>query len=398
MKILYKNINRLIVSLILIVQLFVGCTEDRGWTLLEDGLEKLKPIKDVQVINGHGQALIKYKLESTQDLLYVKAEYQMANGKMRVVKSSQYKNEILIDGFPDTKSHEVKLYAVNKAEVQSKPVVVNVAPKIPVFDMVFSKIKVAPTFGGVRITSVNEQKGDVVIVPMVDRENTGEFEPLDNYYSSDSLLTYSIRGLEPKEMKFAFYVRDRWLNSSDTLYSTITPFAEFLMDRSLFSTLRLPGDAEFMYDTRVDMIWDGNMNLSKWPSLYTVESAGEPQSITFSIGKEAQLSRIVIFGRRENGFYDKGNLRNFEVWGSNNPSLDGSFDSWEKLGTYTVIKPSGTPLGTNTGADDAYASAGWSFDLPENGVKYKYIRIRNLRNWRGSYFMQMAQIQLWGTY
>src|SRR5690606_28394861 len=100
-------------------------------------------------------------------------------------------------------------------------------------------------------------KGDVVIVPMVDRENTGEFEPLDNYYSSDSLLTYSIRGLEPKEMKFAFYVRDRWLNSSDTLYSTITPFAEFLMDRSLFSTLRLPGDAEFMYDTRVDMIWDG---------------------------------------------------------------------------------------------------------------------------------------------
>ena len=397
MKILNIKSYRLFTS-ILLLQLFFGCSEDRGWTLLEDGLEKLKPIKNAQVINGHGQALIKYELESTQDLLYVKAEYLMANGKMRVVKSSQYKNEILIDGFPDTQSHEVKLYAVNKAEVQSEPVSVSVNPKIPIFDLVFSKLNVAPTFGGVRITSINEHKGDVVIVPLVDKENIGEFEPLDNYYSNDSLITYNIRGLQPKEMKFAFYVRDRWLNTSDTLYTSVTPFAEFLMDRTLFSVLRLPNDAQFMWDTRVDMIWDNDMNPYKWPSLYSQESASEPQSITFSIGKEAQLSRIVIFPRRENGFYDKGNLRNFEVWGTNNPSLDGSFDSWEKLGTYTVIKPSGTPLGTNTGADDAYATAGWSFDLPETGKKYKYIRIRNLRNWRGSYFIQMLQVQLWGTY
>ena len=376
----------------------MSCTEDRGWTLLEEGLDKLKPVKDVQVVNGHGQALIKYQLETTQDLLYVKAEYEMANGKTRVVKSSQYKNEILIDGFPDTKPHQVKLYTVNKAEVESDPVVVTVEPKVPLFDLVFARMQIAPTFGGVRITSINEHKGDIVIVPMVDKENIGEFEPLDNYYSKDSLLSYSIRGLEPKEMKFAFYVRDRWLNTSDTLYTSVTPYAEFLMDRTLFSALRLPGDAQFMYDTRLDMLWDGNLNLTKWPALYTVESAGEPQSLTFSIGKEAQLSRIVIFPRRENGFYDKGNIRNFEVWGSNNPSLDGNYGSWDKLGTYTVVKPSGTPLGTNTGADEAYATAGWSFDLPETGQKYKYIRIRNLRNWRGSYFIQMAQLQLWGTY
>ena len=395
MKILKYKYCLLLIS-ILTLQLS-SCSEDKGWTLLEEGVETLQPVSNVEVINGHGQALIKYNIENSSSLLYVKAEYLMANGKMRVVKSSQYKNEILIDGFPDTKAHEVKLYAVNKAEVASEPVSVQVQPKTPIFDLVFEKLKAEPTFGGVRITSVNEEKGDVVIVPMVDRYNTGEFEPLDSYYGSDSLLVFNIRGLLPVEMKFAFHVRDRWLNTSDTLYSTITPYEEFLMDRSIFSPLRLPGDAQIQYGT-LESIWDGDMNLTRWPSLYTVENAGEPQTISFSIGKEAQLSRIVIFPRRENGFYDKGNIRSFEVWASNNPNLDGSFDSWDKLGTYTVEKPSGTPPGTNTAADEAYATAGWSFDLPEGVSKYKYLRIRNLRNWRGSYFIQMAQIQVWGTY
>jgi len=177
----------------------------------------------------------------------------------------------------------------------------------------------------------------------------------------------------------------------------LKPLEENLFDRQQFSSLRLPGDAQVLYGT-VESMWDGNMNPSRWPSLYTVESAGTPQSLTFSVGKEAKMSRIVVFPRRENGFYDKGNLRDFEVWASNNPNLDGSWESWTKLATCTVRKPSGTPSGTNTNADEVYGIAGWSFDLPEDAPKYKYLRIRNLRNWRGSYFMQIAQVQVWGVY
>ncbi|WP_398455730.1 DUF5000 domain-containing lipoprotein [Sphingobacterium thalpophilum] len=388
-----------------IIYLFVGlfyaitaCKEEKGWTLVEGDQSKPSTVQNTSVTNGFGQATIRYSLPTDHNILYVKAEYLMANGQMRVVKSSTYKNEILIDGFPDTEKHIVKLYAVNKAEVASDPVDVIVEPKTPIFDLVFAEMKVAPTFGGVRISSVNKERGDIVIVPMVDSLNNGEYLPLDNFYSQDSLILYNIRGLKSREMKFAFYVRDRWLNKSDTLYTSLKPLEENLFPRQQFSALHLPGDAQYMYGTTSEMMWDGNMNPSRWPALYTVESAGAPQSLTFSIGKEAKLSRIVIFPRRENGFYDKGNMRDFEVWGSNSPNLDGSWESWTKLATCTVRKPSGTPPGTNTNADEVYGIAGWSFDLPEDAPKYKYLRIRNLRNWRGSYFIQIAQIQVWGVY
>ncbi|WP_293897457.1 MULTISPECIES: DUF5000 domain-containing lipoprotein [unclassified Sphingobacterium] len=377
--------------------LLLGCKEEKGWTLMEDDQTKPGLVQHPSVVNGYGQATIHYSLPENDNILYVKAEYVMASGETRVVKSSTYTNEILIDGFPDTKQHTVKLYAVSKAEVVSDPVDVIVEPKTPIFNLVFGEMKVTAAFGGIRITSTNKEKGNIVIVPMVDSLNNGEYLPLDNYYGQDSVILYNVRGLKSKEMKFAFYVRDRWLNKSDTLYTSITPLEENLFNRQLFTPLRLPGDAQILYGS-MDNLWDGNLNTSKWPSFYTVENAGVPQSVTFSIGKEAKLSRVVIFPRRENGFYDKGNLRDFEIWGSNTPNLDGSWESWAKLATCTVRKPSGTPSGTNTNADEVYGTSGWSFDLPEDAPKYKYLRIRNLRNWRGSYFMQINQIQVWGVY
>ncbi|ULT23120.1 DUF5126 domain-containing protein [Sphingobacterium sp. E70] len=64
---------------------------------------------------------------------------------------------------------------------------------------------------------------------------------MDNYYSQDSLILYNIRGLKSREMKFAFYVRDRWLNKSDTLYTSLTPLEENLFPRQQFAALHLPG-------------------------------------------------------------------------------------------------------------------------------------------------------------
>lgn len=375
-----------------------GCKDDHFNGIVEGNDTPPGPVTNVQVTNDHGKAVLRYTLPDDVDLLYVKAEYPLANGQMRVIKSSQYTNELVVDGFADTKPYQIKLYAVNKSEISSEATDVTVQPKEPIFNLVFDEIQVTPSFGGVRIRTLNKLKGSVVIVPLLDSLGTGEYAQLDSYYTEDSLINYNVRGLKPEEMKFAFYVRDRWLNTSDTLYTAITPLEENLLDRNLFQAVRLPNDAEFRFDTNLQMIWDGNMSAGKWPSLYTQDVASSPTSLTFSIGKEAKISRVVIFPRRENGFYDKGNLREFEIWATNEYNQDGSWDSWTKLASCLVVKPSGTPVGTSTPADDAAGTIGWSFDMPEDAAKYKYLRIRNLRNWQGSYFMQMRQIQVWGVY
>jgi hypothetical protein len=375
-----------------------SCKDDHFNGIVEGNTAPPGPVTNVQVTNDHGKAILRYTLPGDDDLLYVKAEYPLPNGQMRVIKSSQYSNELIVDGFANTNPYQIKLYAVNKSEVSSVATDVTVQPKEPIFNLVFDQIQVTPSFGGVRIRSLNTLKGSVVVVPMVDSLGTGEYVQLDSYYTEDSLINYNVRGLKPEELKFAFYVRDRWLNTSDTLFASVTPLEENLLDRNLFQAIRLPNDADFRFDTNLPMLWDGNLSIGKWPSLYTQDIASSPTSLTFSIGKEAKISRVVVFPRRENGFYDKGNLREFEIWASNEYTQDGSWDSWTKLASCLVVKPSGTPVGTSTAADEAAGTIGWSFDMPEDALKYKYLRIRNLRNWQGSYFMQIRQIQIWGVY
>ena len=377
--------------------LAVSCKKTEHNGILGDNDVPPGQVKNVNVVNENGKARITYTLPPQEDLLYVKAVYDIGKDKKREVIASSYTNTMVLDGFGDELPHEVKLYAVNKSEAASEPVTITVTPQKAAFKLVFESLQAAPTFGGVRLTSTNTLGEDVVIVPLVDEYNTGEWENLDNFYTKNKNIVYNLRGLKPKETKFAFYVRDRWLNRSDTLYANITPYEENLLDKNLFAPLRLPNDAPIQYGT-IELLWDKATNPSRWPSFYTVENASEPQSVTFSLGKEANLSRIVINPRREVGFYDKGNLRDFEVWASNNPSTDGDWSSWTKLITATVVKPSGSPKGTDTGVDEAYGIGGWSFDFPEGLPKYKYIRIRNLRNWNGSYFMQINQVSVWGVY
>jgi hypothetical protein len=393
-----KKYKYITLGTLFMLSVLSSCNKAELNGILENSKVPPGKVSNVTVVNENGQAKISYNLPNNNDLLYVKAVYSIATGEQREILASGYTNTLTVDGFSDTNPHEVKLFAVNKSEVASEPVSVTVKPLIAPFRLIFNELKASATFGGIRINAVNKFKASVAIVPLLDSLGNGDWANLDNVYTKDSVISTSIRGLKPKPGKYAFYVRDRWLNRSDTLYVNLTPLEENLLNKDLFQELRLPGDADFQYNTTLNMIWDKRTDLNQWPCMYTNESAGSPQTVSFSIGREAKLSRIVIYPRREAGYYDKGNLRDFEMWGSNSPNLDGTFASWTKLMTSTVVKPSGSPLGTDTGADDAYGRAGWSFDFPEDAIKYKYLRIRCLKNWRSSYFMEISQVSIWGVY
>ena len=360
-------------------------------------------VTNVQVQNQNGQSALTYTLPSDNDLFYVKAVYETSPGKTREVVASQYTNTLTVDGFGDTLAHVVKLYAVNSSEKVSAPVAVTVTPLTPPFALAFRSLKITPTFGGFNVACDNPTQGNLAIVPMVDTANNGLFvqsKGMDNIYSNSVLIKASVRGQPAVERKYAFFVRDRFLNHSDTLFLKFTPFYEEQFSKLDWATYVLPGDATNLYSyTDVSKIYDRNFT-GGWPNcLFTVESAGSPQMVTLDLGKQRVFSRFILnpFIEIGNVYYVRGNLRDFEIWGSNNPNVNGALDaSWTKLVTCNVVKPSGSPSGTETAADYNYAHDGWGFDFPAGISAYRYLRIRSLRNWTGSYFMSISEFTLFG--
>lgn len=368
-------------------------------------------VANVQVVNQTGKAVLTYSLPSDPDLLYVKAVYETSPGVVAQVVASRYTNTMIVDGFGDTLTHKIKLYAVNTSEVASAPVEVSVNPLTPGYILARRSLQVAITFGGFTLTCNNPALDNVVIIPLVDTAGNGKWIQtigMDNVYSNQPLISATIRNQPAVTRKYAFVVRDRWFHYSDSLFLTLTPLFEQMLDKSKWSTLTLPNDATILNNggwTYPYYMWDGDFHPG-WPRTYfTVESAVKPQTVTIDLGTQHTLSRLQVNPYLEVGsyYYVRGNPKDFEIWGSNAPDLSNpepdvlADPTWTKLTTCHVVKPSGSPYQTETAADQAAAYNGWQFDFPPISKAYRYIRIRSLSNWQGSYFMCISEFTLWGN-
>jgi hypothetical protein len=368
-------------------------------------------VSGVTVVNQNGKAKLTYSLPSDKDLLYVKAVYEISPGVNNEVVASRYTNNMVLDGFGDTLAHTVKLYAVNSSEVASEPVSVTVNPLTPGYVLARRSLSVLSTFGGFDLTCNNPVQDNLAIIPLVDTSGKGQWVQttgMENVYSKLPLITASVRSQPAVTRNYAFTVRDRWLHYSDTLVVSLTPLFEQQLDKSKWSNLVLPNDATILNNggfTNVSYIWDNNFHPG-WPQcLFTVESATTPQTVTIDLGSSHILSRMQVNPYKEVGnfYYVRGNVKDFEIWGSNAPDLktpepDILVDpTWTKLTTCHVVKPSGSAYQTETTDDQNQAYNGWQFNFPTGLSGYRYIRIRSLSNWQGSYFINIAEYTLWGN-
>ena len=369
-------------------------------------------VTNIILTNLNGKATLTYTLPSNPDMSYVKAVYDIGGGATNETVVSRYTNTMTLEGFGDTLSHTVKLYAVNASDVASDPVIVTVHPLTPGYILARRALQVAATFGGFSVNTTNKVMDNLAIIPLVDTAGNGQWVQtvgMDNVYSNDSLISAVIRNQPAIKRKYAFTVRDRWMHYSDTMVVTLTPWFEALLDKSKWSTLVLPHDATVLNNggyTWPYFMYDGNFHPG-WPQVYfTVESAAVPQMVTLDLGAAHNFSRFQVNPYLEVGnlYYVRGNLKDFEIWASNNPDQSDPVDavntpgpSWTKLGTYHVTKPSGSAYQTETAADQTAAYNGWQFNFPVSNASYRYIRIRQLSNWQGSYFISMAEFTLWGN-
>jgi hypothetical protein len=400
MKTTMKNTCAFVCCILLF--LLGGCKEDKI-VPFERNDNPPGQVSRVTVENLAGKAKISYVLPTDQDLLYIKAVYEIRPGVVREIKSSYYANTMELDGFADTEEHEVKLYAVNRSEVASEPVRVTVKPLENPIWSVFRSLQISPDFAGVRITASNPELANVAL-EILKKDSLGKWIPFLPYvYTSQKDIAHTTRGLDTLVQEFGVTVRDRFLNYTDTVYNTIYPFYEEILDRNLFKEHRLPGDALINPATAgIPTMWDGNNSPSGSSRMLTDVVDQNPQHITIDLGKRAQLSRIKIWNYAEfmsNGnhqFYYRGQLRFFEIWGSDNPASDGSWDSWTKLGTFEIIKPSGSAYGTTTQEDWDYAAAGFDCQFDAGTPKVRFLRIKSIQNWMGTTWFEIKEISVYG--
>jgi hypothetical protein len=173
-------------------------------------------------------------------------------------------------------------------------------------------------------------------------------------------------------------------------YANITlPTFERKLDKSKFAVQVLPTDATDNHGWLMPNLWNENYGT---PGFATRN--GTDQWFTFNMGQTVTLSRFRVW--QANDRYYKGeSVKKFEIWGSAVPNPDGSWASWTKLMDCQSVKPSGSPVGTNTQADIDYANAGEEYLLPAGAPSVKYIRIKVLETWGNQPFITFSEFTFW---
>jgi hypothetical protein len=342
-------------------------------------------VSNGKVVNLKGEAQITYTLPGDEDLLYVKAVYEIRKGVTREAKASFYTNTLLVDGFKDTSATEVTLYAVNRSETASEPYKVTVHPLKPAYLSSFDSLKVAATFGGINIRTTNPDEKALAIIVLL-KDKNGQWAQYGAVYSSLKDINQSLRGMDTTKKSFAFYVRDQFQNESDTLFADLSPLYETLIPKSGFSEYPLPTDlAVNAYGRQMRNLWDGIY--SGWGSaICTYETLTDTTNgvwFTFDMGVTAQLSRFTWWHYPDPRYFENASMKVYELWGTNNPSPSGSWTGWTKLVECRDKKPSGLPYGTENSDDAAAGQAGSNWEIPITAPPVRYIRVRHKYNFSG---------------
>ncbi len=414
--------KRTLLPLILIAVSLVSvrCAEENHGRIdqLDESLEAPQPVEVTKVKPISGGAVLWVKIPDDKNIKGVVATY--TRGGVEVdAKVSRYVDSLKVEGYADTDEHEIKVCSFNVNEVKSEPVVVKFTPEIPAIRKVTPTMIAAAGGVKVRITG-NESKSDLAVCLLRD-ENVGNADkPVDEIkwkevttlFTASNDITLTRRGLEATEAVFGVYVRDRWGNISDTVKAVLTPLPEIMIPKTAAVVdvdgksgnakgFSYSGTATWSQDDNlfefesertsypVKGLWDGSGE-SKSPHFLAVDKAPIPCWFTIDLGCEVELSRIATLPRI--GYpqlYGDAHVRNFEFWGSNNPTgtpgtgEHGFDDSWKCLGKFIQYKPSGylddgTP-GVITQEDTEYFNNGNDFELDSEAYPDAYYHFRYLR-------------------
>jgi hypothetical protein len=412
--------------------LWTSCKEDIGITAARQG-EKPNTLKNLAYEEAPGGAKISYDLPTSADLRYVKATYTLENGKEMVTKASIYDNQLAVQGYAAIGEHEVKLVAVSVGDVESDPVTIKIKTGKPNYIILAESFKsndfFYSTFGGVNLKFENKDAANIILSVFKYGENPTTKEigwnVLNETYTKSKEGVIRVRGEQPIATTYGIVIRDQWGNVSDTVRRNLTPQEEYEINNLLiyngitaYSDMNRNGDYISNYNAQSG---SAEMQVSLFDGIegspYYItnkqwwgKAAPIPFQFTLDARKKAQVSRVKLWGRNDNYglLFQATHPKEFELYGSNSPAQDGSWDSWTLLGTFEGIRPSGLAFGTNANSEDQdYARKGEDFEVNwDNPSGFKYFRIKVNCTWNGvreqplgnALTVAISELKLYGKY
>lgn len=357
-------------------------------------------VTNVRVKNIAGGAVLKYDLPKDIDLLYVKAIYKSSLGVEKEVSSSAYVDSLKIVGLGNTNEYPVQIYCVDHFENRSLPVDVVINPLKSPVQSVFESLNYFIDFGGFVVNFENQAASEVAIYVLALDSTQTTLESYDALYTGLPKGTFPVRGLPNKENTFGIYVRDRYDNMSDTLIFKGTPMREDILDKKLFTTLKVAGDVGFdFYDGAPTKAWDDNVSNTNYA--HTDFPVEFPHRLTIDLGVKVRLSRFRFWQRPgDDVLFQHGAPKHYKVYGrAEKPEVGSASDplaGWTLLMECNSFKPSGLSLAQNSSEDIEYNAKGEEFSFSRDIESVRYLRFEMLESWSGMQCSTIGELCFWG--
>ena len=431
-----KLLNKLSVMLAATAILAVSCDDN------DNKKETVPPaqITDVTFTPQAGGGYFLFSNPKDADFLYTRAEYIIDTGEKISKTSSAYSDTLFIEGFGSVKEYEVKLYAVDRNNNASEPVIMNVTPLQTATESILSTVDIKSGFSSLGVSWKNETqaKVDVYVKYEIDGK-TGTKVQASNLKKDN----FDIPQLEGRPYKITVWLTDNYGNkSSERDFGQITPKEDIELDKEKWSFLsdsRLWGNrwddsksedfqAPFGYDpndkeaelsivykhdslknsrrTNVegratkfidgeiddpvklnlnyfhtgDLSWGGDMTKGEYGQGY---GWGLPGSYFYDMGEVIQASRIKVWQRNWDGqLWGGENPKTFQIYISNDSDPVDGITDWQYVGEYTFVKPSNEAEAKKTAKDGPE----WLLypDDPRFTPPFRYIRFKFTKLYGGN--------------
>ena len=403
------------------------------------------PVTVSKVVNREGSSVIYFKLPDDKNIKFVRAEWTTDDGRTMDATASYYTDSLVVEGFKDACTADVRLYSVSTGNVASAPVQQSVSPRTPAYLAIAERMNVSPYFLGLRVDAENSTQARLSFYTYkrsVTR-STG-WEEIGQIHTSTRKIDYRIGKQDTVETMFAVRIKDGFDHWSDYKEHLLTPWWEEPCNKGIYSECRVHRldeiSGEYVFDSRC-LDWDGHQ-MHSWggsqvafanlwdnrkmvlaANCYHTKTTGNkiPQSFCINLGKAYTLSRALVWMRasdtRMGGTSDdwqhvwKGGMpKHVRLYAStyvgddptNNLADNLADPSWIQIGETVFTKADGTTdaeiSGVGTDDDRRKLEAGMEivFEAPP-GQKIRYVRFQTVELYGIATAVMLDELEFHGS-